>query len=375
MVISAGYIIMALTIIPLGFLNLQDNVQLQYVSFWLSVCVIAEFFWHFSTKVWHFEETPTFGSNQSQLVGIMIFSFAFTTAVPSWYVDKASTVGTNTVLWLATFITACVYQCMGLLAAWAYPGIRTDNVLNTMSNPHSDILTKICVSLFALGTVAPSIAVRSIMLRRNLCNESEEDNESRGRSESDDIDEEQPLKLWARGDSETRDTKSSHDPMAFGRSLASWFTCAMPWSMFWGVVFPWLCSFLFYEGDGFAHLINWTSLTINSAICYVVPLLTFIKAQSLKEKYLHRHHDYHESQSLLYSHVLQSSEYNSESSKSDNDNHDTIPKPVALPWIETGSHVPSMIAMVILIITVTMLIAQIGVNIFLIGFARQGLLD
>ena len=42
-------------------------------------------------------------------------------------------------------------------------------------------------------------------------------------------------------------------------------------------LFPWR-KLLFYEAKGFAHLINWTSLTVNANMCFVVPALVYLKA-------------------------------------------------------------------------------------------------
>lgn len=69
-------------------------------------------------------------------------------------------------------------------------------------------------------------------------------------------------------------------------SVASMCTCSDKWATFLGVIFPWLVSFMFYEGKGFAHLINWTSLTVNGCICLLVPFLVYLKALSLKDKLL-----------------------------------------------------------------------------------------
>jgi len=52
------------------------------------------------------------------------------------------------------------------------------------------------------------------------------------------------------------------------------------WSSFFGVVFPWLVSFLLYQGDGFDLFVTWASLLINGAINFILPVVLYITARS-----------------------------------------------------------------------------------------------
>lgn len=37
----------------------------------------------------------------------------------------------------------CRYLLVGICGAWAYPHVTTDNILNVMSRPEADFLTKV----------------------------------------------------------------------------------------------------------------------------------------------------------------------------------------------------------------------------------------
>jgi hypothetical protein len=54
------------------------------------------------------------------------------------------------------------------------------------------------------------------------------------------------------------------------------------WSAFWGVVFPWLVSFLLYQGDGFDRFVTWASLGLNGFINFLVP---FVLLYSARKRY------------------------------------------------------------------------------------------
>lgn len=52
-------------------------------------------------------------------------------------------------------------------------------------------------------------------------------------------------------------------------------------SYFWGVIAPWLVSFLFLQGTYFAALINWSSLVVNGVVNFLIPLILYYKAISV----------------------------------------------------------------------------------------------
>eukprot|EP00466_Bigelowiella_natans_P004758 jgi/Bigna1/88048/estExt_fgenesh1_pg.C_270144 len=345
----------AVVFAPLGFMGLGDSVVFNYLSFAITAGILIHFLRHFVERGTDTRSTPIFGHDTSQLLGIMVFCFSSATLVPSWYnekvchlrnvVDLSSHRGKNKNV-MQYYLPARTLPCklVGVLGAWAYPEVISDNVLNVMSTPGTDVFTRSCVLVFLLGTIAPGIAMRSITLRLNLSSSSSSSASGRGlgsdadttratletrrrrrrrrekRRErleaekgqivfSDDEDEEEergeteeekqqsqqeeetiaalhgpgPSSSLSPSPSTTSSSSESKSSICSIKNLARRATCGSEWATFWGVIFPWLISFLFYEAKGFANLINWTSLTINGTICFLVPALIYLKAISVEQ--------------------------------------------------------------------------------------------
>ena len=119
-IISIGFLIVLATAIPFGFLNLNDNIYVQAGMNDILLISISRFFvlcfsnpFCFNLRafaivafvsmlgivlcVWtvdcffvglDFSRIPIITPHQGQLLGIIIFNFAFVTSVPSWVNEK-----------------------------------------------------------------------------------------------------------------------------------------------------------------------------------------------------------------------------------------------------------------------------------------------
>ncbi|GAB5362072.1 hypothetical protein AAMO2058_000767100 [Amorphochlora amoebiformis] len=251
-VLSLGYILLLVVYAPLGFLEVNDSIVVNYISFALMIIILLQFLRHFMSREISLESTPMVGMDISQLLGVMVFCFSSATLVPSWYNEKGKRVSSNASVWGSTMCMGFLYLLIGILGAWAYPNVGSDNVLNTMSGPKTDLITRTCVVVFLLGAIAPGIAMRSITLRLNLTHTAI--HKTTHRNELNGL-----FNRWS-------------------GAMAQQVSCGEEWATFWGVIFPWIVSFLFYEAKGYINFINWTSLTVNSTICFLVPCLIYLKA-------------------------------------------------------------------------------------------------
>jgi len=77
---------------PMGFLNLDENIIFQYLSFAILVGFMGEFFWQFFSNTLHFDQVPFVGKDQSQSLGVIIFAFTYVVTVPSWCNEKMESV-------------------------------------------------------------------------------------------------------------------------------------------------------------------------------------------------------------------------------------------------------------------------------------------
>jgi amino acid transporter len=117
-VISVGFLVSMVIAIPLGYINLEDNMKFQWVSLAGLLVFTAEFFVQFTLNVipgtrWYEEEhqprqssaaagqpqhtqpgggaglLPVYrGSGQYQVLGMAIFAYAYVTTIPSWANEK-----------------------------------------------------------------------------------------------------------------------------------------------------------------------------------------------------------------------------------------------------------------------------------------------
>jgi len=225
-VVTLGYIVTLAMIMPMGIMNLEDNIWIQYLSFLMLVVLMLEFFYHFIHMGLHPATVSVVGTDFSHVLGVIIFNFAFVVTIPSWVNEKKPGVSVNKAMWSSTISSCAGYILVGLLGSWAYAHVPA-NFLSALGSKLTPVVTRVCAYLFAIGIIGLGIPVFCIMTRYNLI---------------------------------------------VGK------VCRPLWASFWGVAFPWLIGWIFYQGAGFAHVMNWTSLIVNGFINYVAPLMLSLKS-------------------------------------------------------------------------------------------------
>ena len=160
---------------------------------------------------------------------------------------------------------------------------------------------------------------------------------------------------------------------------------------FWAVIAPWLVAHVVYNGSGFAHFVNWTSLVVSGAVCFVIPFLVYVKAVNLKERLLPQD-GVAESIPLLGGRGggrgRGGGGGGDDDDDEDDDEEDALVPPRNLPSVPVRRParlalpcVPNTkaeaVAGTALLLTVSaLLLVQIGVNLFTLVFVRQqGILD
>lgn len=106
--------------IPMGYFNLEDNMIIQNggnrrlsstpvicelttgsVAFFVIILVVLEWMVQFFANGLVLERVPFVGDNQSQVLGTIIFNYAFVVTVPSWVNEKRESVSINKSIWYA----------------------------------------------------------------------------------------------------------------------------------------------------------------------------------------------------------------------------------------------------------------------------------
>jgi amino acid permease len=227
--ISLGYLLILCIFLPLGFLDLNANIYIQYGAFFLMIFLLAEFSWHFVKLGLNPENVQVFGTHTfSQVISIFILSYAYPMLIPSWINAKKTHVSVNAVIWFSGLLAFIGYILIGLFGAMAYPSLNSDDVMDDMTSKSTELITRIAVYVFSFSIVATSIPVYSISVKYNL----------------------------------------------FIGGL-----CGKKQAIFWGIIAPWLVGFVFMHAQFFAAFLNWTSLIFSGIENFLIPFLCYWKAQ------------------------------------------------------------------------------------------------
>mmetsp|Transcript_40380 Transcript_40380/g.126368 ORF Transcript_40380/g.126368 Transcript_40380/m.126368 type:complete len:321 (-) Transcript_40380:852-1814(-) len=88
MLVSLGYAISALVLMPLGLMSLKDNCLAQIISFLVLMACCVQFVFGFVSRGLEPEYVPMFGENSTHLVGTVLFNYAFAVTIPAWLNEK-----------------------------------------------------------------------------------------------------------------------------------------------------------------------------------------------------------------------------------------------------------------------------------------------
>eukprot|EP01114_Cavostelium_apophysatum_P016131 TRINITY_DN4539_c0_g1_i7.p1 TRINITY_DN4539_c0_g1~~TRINITY_DN4539_c0_g1_i7.p1 ORF type:complete len:421 (-),score=88.62 TRINITY_DN4539_c0_g1_i7:615-1877(-) len=228
-VLSLGYVIVLVLTVPMGYFNLDDNIIIQKGAVFMLILIFIEWFVNFFLVGIDFKRVPIAAANQSQVLGSIIFNYAFVITVPSWVNEKAENVSISKSVWTATGTATVFYILIGLLGAWAFDFAANQDLLDVIvlhSTGPLRLISRICVYLFPAAALLSSIPVFSIIIRYNL----------------------------------------TDNGIVKRKIIANW----------WSVIFPWILGVVVYTGSGVISVINWTSLFVNGVVNFVIPLILYI---------------------------------------------------------------------------------------------------
>lgn len=225
-VITLGYITCVVLLFPFGLLNLDENITAQNISFVCLVLVALEFVACFFYAGLEVDRVPAFGPVWHDCLGVVIFNFAFCVTVPSWINEKVADVSVNKVIWGSTVSSTVLYAVVGWLGGMAFAD-APDNMLELLESSAVGNTTRVCAAMFGVVIIGLGIPIFCVLMRYNL--------------------------------------------VVGG-------VCNNRWATFWGAVFPWLISWLFYTGHGVLELLSWTGLILNGFIDFIFPMVVTMLA-------------------------------------------------------------------------------------------------
>ncbi len=201
-VLSIGFVISLLLVIPMGYFNLDDNMIVQQVCFVLTIlCWLVWILVSFGAKSSFNLPAVNSDSNtgsQAAVVGTVLFNFGFVCTVPSWINEKRRDVGINSTVWISTIACNFIFFIIGIPGCIAFsdylqgPTTNTchqqavidssyncanslldiftggnPNIPNFMQEPAGNFIVQLSVYLFPIVAILSSIPVFSIVIKYN----------------------------------------------------------------------------------------------------------------------------------------------------------------------------------------------------------------
>jgi hypothetical protein len=233
-VISAGFLIVLVLCVPLGYFNLEDNIWVQQFGFFfLVLCLIAwtvQFFYSgmVADRLGVFVPPPGATTSFGNVLSVIIFQFNFALYVPSWLSEKRPEVSVAKSVTWAVVISSAMFLLLGILGALAFEYPEGEDFLAVLSSKTSQNIlptSLIGAYLFPAAALLTGIPVASIVIRYNLV-------ESK--------------------------------------------ICGTFAANLYGVVLPWLLALCFFAGSFLNTLIQWTSALVFVALNLIMPIYMYI---------------------------------------------------------------------------------------------------
>ena len=211
--IPLGLFFTALIVIPLGLLDLDDNVVVQKGAFVSLITIVFIWIGVLAGQSPVAGRVPTVGTTLSSVVGTSLFNFAIVTSVPSWINEKKEGVSIVKVMFSVLAIAVGMFILVGWLGGTAFvPWTGDETLLDKLKD--TGTLGKVSFYAFPIIVYLNDIPVLSIMQRYNLLQEG-----------------------------------------VCGRRMAN----------FIAVVLPWLIAIPLYTGSGYQQLANWGGVLVTSS--------------------------------------------------------------------------------------------------------------
>jgi len=231
---TIGFLMMMVLVIPMGYLNLDDNIIVQVVANLFLIVVTGDFLENFIATGLDRKRVPMVGKKQSVVLGQIMANYGFVTTVPSWCSEKKPHVSVQLSIWGSTFVATLTFFILGYFGALAYHFPADGDILSVINaSDHANAFDRALVYLFPLMILATTIPVFSIIVRYNLLQ-----------------------------------NKVMSKPLA----------------NFIAVILPWILVIPFLTGSGLNTIITWGTLIFSSVANFVIPFLVYFRAANFRDR-------------------------------------------------------------------------------------------
>jgi amino acid permease len=239
-VVSLGFLVTLIFSIPLGYINLEDNIGIQVFGMMLTLLCVAIWAAQFIALGIQPSLMPALGTGGSAFTYVsalptVLFNYGFVATIPSWLNEKKPSVDVSSTIWTAQALATGQYLIFAILAALSInfsAGTDALSMINSGGVEGMWEVSKIMTFIFPIANVYTSIPVFSIIVRYNLL-------------QLDGI----KVPVWA------------------ANLLA--------------VVLPWVVAVPFFAGNGLSDIINWSSALAFCGLNMILPVLFYVLAQRM----------------------------------------------------------------------------------------------
>ncbi|KFH73322.1 hypothetical protein MVEG_00539 [Podila verticillata NRRL 6337] len=234
MIISAGVIVSLALIVPLGLMNLSENIWIQMVSAVCILLVILQWIVTFFTHGLDTSRVPVLGKDVSQTFGQILFNFAYVVNVPSWANAKKPGVSPQKTVGSAISLMTVLFSMVCILGGMAYEIPANSTMIQAIfSSPDVSVLSQVAGYTFPLAALITSIPVSIIVIRYNLVQSG---------------------------------------------------TCSKNWANVLAGVVPWFIAVPCMTQAWLTTAVGWCSLFLVSSANYVIPFVLFIASKRQKAR-------------------------------------------------------------------------------------------
>lgn len=117
MFFTFGLLVVLLVVIPMGFMNLDDNVSVQVISFIIAIGIGVQWVVSSILMGWNLDRISIINQDTGPLgttIGTIILNLGVTTVVPSWINIKKNEVSVQRVVWTAITVCVLFYTILGI---------------------------------------------------------------------------------------------------------------------------------------------------------------------------------------------------------------------------------------------------------------------
>ena len=230
--VPLGLYFTALFVLPLSYLNLDDNIWVQKAAFYSLVVILFLWVAVLGQQGPSGSNVPLIGDTLTGVLGTSLFNFAFVTSVPSWINEKKEGVSVVRVLCTVLPLAVCIFIVMGWLGGAAFSDWSGSQTLLDRLRT-TGTAGEISFYAFPIIVNLTSIPVLSIFQRYNLIKEK---------------------------------------------------VCGKHTANFLAILLPWLIAIPLYNGKGYQLLANWGGVLVTSVVNFVAPIIVYIIAVRRSER-------------------------------------------------------------------------------------------